>query len=585
MSIPRASLLPVLVLPLLACSHVRAPASLEADPPPIRDISYAAEKREMIYLIDRRMNELTAQYTAELDAIRAELVDGLARITQPARLVAVDRALRGYGAAAEERYAAEIDRLVDSAVTRTVALVGQEARVGQPAVRGRVEDDVWDAAREIGLGADGAGYGFESGVREIDERAAVTIELLQGAADVEGLKDLGAIRQAEVLQLSRAFHHDVTLDELSMAAPALVADIDPDPQGGATVGRLLLFRTGEMESWRTERQDAEGVVVAFQNERLPLDRRFELVQLVRHRIVRGGMIVEDFGWMLDPSVPGRRGRLELTADLADPRVLASETMFPGINVDHDLFDRLHDFQVVYDYKTALVDAASGQALGAIRWQLTWVVSHNGQVRVLDPIAPEFEPATPGLAQLLRDGDRGLPGAGQSAPSDLLATRRASTDSPSRFLVRDLGGGARGPVAEPVAPDHVRLTPAGRRFLRSNRLRIAAGDVHLFSFMDGRRSRYVLSITKIEEGSVLLDLGFRANDDVHEINGVPIRRFLDLWNYLNEHDERRYRVLINRDGALRWLTFDVPEAPADDPPYPQEELPDEMVEHLTAMFGG
>lgn len=567
-----------------SCTHVRAPLALEAGAPPIRDQSYAAEKREMIYQIDRRMNALVSTYTAEIETIRGDLVRELERVAPPARLVAVDRALRGYGAAQEERYAAAIQRLVDEAVAKTVALVGQEARLGQDAVVGKVTLEAWDIARSVGLGQRGAGYGFESGVREIDERAAVTIELLQGAADIEGLKALGAIRRAEVLALSSAYSHDITLEELAVAAPSMVAAVEKDgAERPATVGRLLLFRTGEIESWRTARQDAEGVVIAFRNDHLPVDHRFGLMQITRQRIVRGGMIVKDFGWMLDPQVPGGRGRVRLSDTLADPRFLASECVYPGLNVDHTMFDRLHDFQVIYDFKTSLVDETAGQVLGALSWQLTWVISHNGQVRHLDPVGTTYDADTSIYANLMRDGG-GLTGGGEPSPSDLLNWREAASAPAVVAIERDLGGGVRGVVAESVGDDRLRITPAGRRYLLANQLHLIAGDVRWFSYMDGRHGRDVLAMTEIAAGSAIADLGFLRNDAIHNVNGVPVHKFIDLWNYVAEHpDEPEYKVLINRNGALRWITFEVPAAPTGAPPIPEEDLDAELVDRLNDLF--
>ena len=120
MNLTRALIIPTALLVsasfTASCTHVRAPLALEEGAPQIRDTSYAAEKREMIYQIDRRMNGLVSSYTAQIEAIRLELINGLERVAPPARLVAVDRALRGYGAAEEERYGAAIDRLVHHSI-------------------------------------------------------------------------------------------------------------------------------------------------------------------------------------------------------------------------------------------------------------------------------------------------------------------------------------------------------------------------------------------------------------------------------------------------------------------------------------
>ena len=574
-----------------ACHYVKAPEpAAMTDATPKRAASYAAEKEAMVARLDDEMNDLVARYTGELTSIRDHMMKELDRIEPPARLVAVDRTLRAYGAAAEERYVAEIDRLVESAVEQTVAIVGRERRLDKPEVTGTVEIDAWELARKVGGVSDGgSGYGFESGVAELDERAAVTIELLQGIADIEGLRDLGEIRKAEVLGLSRYFKHDITEDELEMADPGLAARLIPAEQAGLKrVGRVGIYRSEVLEDRRFRQQDSFGVVVSFTNDRLPDDVEPGLVQASRFRIVRGGMIVQDFGWRLDPQAPGRDGRLPNNRDLIDPRFLASETMYPAVNVDHSLFEQLRDFQVVYDYKTAVVDERRRRVLGALSWQITWIVSHTGQVRLLDSAAPSYDPVGEIVQRLISGGDAPpLPGRSEPTTTDLSPQRYIPVEPAVQPMTRDLGDGRRGVIATTTGADRLRVSADGRRFLARNRYVIVASEARFHSYHDGVRGRFVLRITDVAEGSPLVDLGFRRHDDIHSINGVEIRDFQDLWTYFSENPRLdEYRVRINRHGAIRELVFAVEGVPrsADQEPETEAELTAEMVERLNRLFG-
>lgn len=585
----RSSVAVVFLSTMFACNYVRAPQVTEETVRPIRDVSYAQEKAEMIYQIDRRMNDLVARYSAELTAIHTGMQDQLAAIEPPARLVAIDRGLRAYGAAAEERYETAIERLVTQATDRLVALVGRDRDTKHEAVTGEIEEEAWRIAREVGgqrAGAD-SGYGFVSGVRELDARVEVTLEQLKSIADVRSLEDMAAIRRAEVLQLSHDFHHDITPEDLDTAVPGMSASLTESSSGsGPRVGRFFLFRSGELENQRFDRQDSYGVVVAFQNERIPLDHRLGLVQAARHRVVRGGMIVEDFGWTLDPQTPNGDGRLPNNRDSVDPRAVASECMFPAVNVDHSLFRELRDFQVIYDYKTALYDETQRRVLGALSWQVTWSLSRDGQVRLLEHADATYDARGTVVSDLLQRGSTPLPGKAEPTPNDLAATRYIPVEPSITPLIRDLGNGRRGPVATTIGADHMRVSADARRFLGEHRFDLLAQDARFQKYLDGVRGRYVLRLVDLADESPWLDLGFRGNDDIHAINDQPIRHFQDLWTFLGEHPrERRYEVLINRAGALRKLVFDVEGVPAASSAEPESniELTEEMVDRLNRLF--
>lgn len=557
----------------------------------VREVSYAEEKRLLIAQMELRMNEMMRRYEGDLDAIRDELQSGLRELQPPARLISEDRSFRGYGAPEMERFEAEIDHLVEDAVSRTETLVGRERSLTQEKLVGQVETEAFAIAREVGGDAQGAGYGFESGVQEVDERARVTIELLKGSADVSSLRKYGTLRRGEVLDMNTLFQHDLTEEELVQAAPGCAEAILPAKQGMLDrIGRLTLFRSDVLDGFRMKGQDTTGVSIVFQNDRLPVDRPLHMIQGRRTRVVRGGMVVQDFPWILDPGTPHRDGRLAMRANLVEPRVLASEPILPAVNMDHDQFDRLRDFTIVYDYKTGLMDGASGELLGALSWQMQWIVSAVGNVRALPSTPPSFDPTGEVITRLLAQGPTAYQGEGgkQSNPSDLFQTRHPATTSPFEVRQRQLVGGGVGTLVELTGTDLVRVKPEGRRYLAAHRLRTLSDGARFFSYLDGQRDRYVLSLTWLDEDSVLRDLGFRAGDALLGINGTEIKTFPDLWAFFSDHGrESRYEFHIERLGAQRQLTYEVAGVPPENQQEEEfnEDLSDEMVNRLTRLFNG
>ena len=577
----------LVVLP--ACYHAST-FEQEETVAPIRDVSYAAEKRQMIEEMEREMNSLMRRHEKEIGDIRAGLVADLERLMPPARLMAVDRVYRGYGAARAERFNAEIDRLVSRAVERTEALVGRERDLDREAQIGRIQEEAFAIAAQVGGDGQGAGYGFISGVQEVDEQARVTIELLQGFADVEGLEDLGELRRGDVLELNLILTHDVTEEELAASAPMNAANLQPAREGmSPRVGRLALFRSDVMEGFRFEGQDTVGYAVSFQNDRLPVDRPLQMVQGRRTRIVRGGMVVEDFPWRLDPTTPMRDGRLPLRDGLVDPRFHASEPILPGVNADHELFRRLEDFTIIYDFATGLLDAEQLELLGVLRWQVRWIVSSAGNVRVLPVTDPSFSATDELLLKLVRSGPQApVAGAsGQASPNDLLNRAVESTAPPVPPRDWDLGDGRTGQLAR-ITGDTIHVFADGRAYLVAHRLAIMSLDCRFFTYLEGRLDRYVLGLTLLDPDSALLDLGFRKGDALLSVNGIDVHTFSELWTFFSEHSrESRYEMNIDRNGALRRLVFLVDGVPGriEDELESTEELTEEMAERLATLFSG
>lgn len=555
----------LLLVPLAfsACYAYSAPPDTDADDRR-RATTYAEDKQKMVLEMERRMNELTRHYQAQIVGIQDRLHAGLAALDPPVRLGAIERTLSGYNASSIERYEAAIDRLLNEAVTATEELVGREATPGVPRLEGTIERDALRIAAEVGGRASGAGYGFVSGIAEVDERAMVTIELLQGIANIGDLRAAGALRKGEMLQCSAQFRHDVTESDLLLGASALASRVAPAENGKPTrVGRINLFQSDVLDSHRFAEQETMAQVVTFENERLNSTDGFELVQLVRYRVIRGGMIVDDFGWQLDPTTPNRDGVLPLRQDLVDPRFIASEPFFPAINIDHSQFDRLRDFTLVFDYKTLVVDRQTATAIGGVDWQLQWNVSMTRQVRFIHGVAPNFDAFAHAVLASVKSGtarddrpDFAL-ARPEPAPRDLLATRVSPIEPANPLLERELAPGVVGKIGIAVGGDVLRIPAAGRAWIVANRMNLLLADARFMTYLDGRLGRYVLAIINIAPDSGLSDLGFRDGDAIVHVNDVPIEDFADLYSYLAEHpSEAQYEVGMLRDTANRRLVFSV-----------------------------
>ena len=581
--------LALLGLVVAGCYHAAPDRDDTVLLPPIRDVSYASEKEEMIRLMERRMNRLVGVTQAELATIRDGLSESLDSLRPPTKLLAVERTFRGYAAADQERFDAEIKRLVEVAVAQTEAIIGRPRRPAVEELIGTAQVDAFRIAAEVGGDGQGAGYGFVSGVQEVDEMALVSVELLQGYADVEGLHTLGEIRRGEMLELNQAFRHDVQADELAGHADRAKAALVGEEEGRSDrVGRLLLFESGVVRGLRMDQQENVVAVVAFQNDRLPVDHDIGLIQARRHRVSRGGMVVLDSPWQLDPQTPNRDGVPRMRDDLVDMRFVASEAFIPSLNVDHSSFERLRDFTVIYDFKTGVLDRRTGEIIGAVSWQTKWIVSMNGGVAMVDGVPPTFDASGDVLLDLIAQGTAAIADASgrQKNPSDRFAQMRDPGFDAIAAPVRDLPGGKRARVVEVIGNDHYRVPRDGRRYLLAHRLALLARDVRFFQVRDGGRGRFVLTITHIDDDSAVNDLGLRSGDDLLSVNGVDIESFSDLWQVFAEQPrEPVYEVRLNRAGAQRRLTFQVEGAPAEGQLEEvfDENPTDEMMDRLARLF--
>ena len=82
-------------------------------------------------------------------------------------------------------------------------------------------------------------------------------------------------------------------------------------------------------------------------------------------------------------------------------VIVSQVFYPRVNMDHPYFDRLKDYTAVRDYKTAVVNADTGEVLDCVSWQYKWHISHYGSVAVEKGASPSEDADAVILKQMLR----------------------------------------------------------------------------------------------------------------------------------------------------------------------------------------
>jgi hypothetical protein len=128
-------------------------------------------------------------------------------------------------------------------------------------------------------------------------------------------------------------------------------------------------------------EDVVAVTVAYQKKGIDPEIPIEFVQAVRNRMVRGGATLFDSKFHLDSNLRTDDGRLSLEENEDFPQVVVSEVFYPRLNMDASNYDRFRDYTAIRDYKTAVVNAETGEILDAVSWQYKWQISHFGRIAV------------------------------------------------------------------------------------------------------------------------------------------------------------------------------------------------------------
>jgi S1-C subfamily serine protease len=148
-----------------------------------------------------------------------------------------------------------------------------------------------------------------------------------------------------------------------------------------------------------------------------------------------------------------------------------------------------------------------------------------------PLAADVAAAHPPAAETKKQG--GLPATGDPGKADRYAreiTRRSGVVVVSKALAEDVK--------------------------RDVDIVLSAVTIKAHVGRDGRIAAY--EVVQIDRGSIPEKLGFRPNDLISEVNGVPARDFIASRRSLGS--ARRFRVTIFRKGKPRTLVVEIRQDP-------------------------
>ncbi|MEW6745029.1 MAG: hypothetical protein AB1486_19930 [Planctomycetota bacterium] len=310
-------------------------------------VTAAQTKRHLMNELELRINAVVRESQPRFDAIRDDCKKELAGLETPVRLQVIDAVLGAYGEAEERAFRDAIDAVVERAKSRTNSVLEETTA------------EIRRQAYEV-AGTDAAAEPeFATGYDDLDAMVEGVLDRLKLHADLPGLEDLGYFRRGEVVRLPR------------------LARVDKD-----ACGRLSVFVSPPLPGRKKANQETPAVVVTFQKApELEASVPIRLVQAVRHRIVRGGVPVEEKPWRLDPGTPDpdQPGVLPLDSTVGAPGYYVSGLAYPAVDSNDPAFAGWRDHTFEYEYETAVQRTDSGEILVGLGWELRWQATHTGKL--------------------------------------------------------------------------------------------------------------------------------------------------------------------------------------------------------------
>lgn len=305
------------------------------------------KKNKIVQNMESQMRILLGQAVRRFEEIRKRFDDELATLTVPYKIRAVPRELSDFYLEEEEAYEARVDGITESFMNEINATLEY------------LEPRVWEIAFSIVGSEDlGASFGSRTGMDEVDEIANVTLELIDFRSGRYILQDMGKHAREKRILLNRVYKNDV--------------------EGQ---GRLSIYLSDALRHHFRKDEQAIAVAVVFQREGLDPSISVGFRQIVRNRIVRGGItrLGSKFHW--DRTFETADGFLPLAKEGRNPEVTVAKVFFPRVDMDSPQFTELYDFTAIRDYETALVNLETGEVLDCAAWQLKWQISHHGAVSI------------------------------------------------------------------------------------------------------------------------------------------------------------------------------------------------------------
>lgn len=296
--------------------------------------------------MEQQMRALLGWAMERFEEHQDRLKEELAPLSAPPKIEAVEKELADFYAVQVEEYEAQVLGITERYEQQLEELLTY------------LRPRVWEIAFAVTDTTD-MGYGEtpSTGISEVDEIASATLDLIDFRSGADELNDLG-----QHARFSRLFMDRVHKNEVEGQ------------------GRLSLFVSDPMRHYFRKNEDTIGVTVTYQRKGLDPSIPLELRQVVRNRIVRGGTTRFSTEFEPDRTLGNDEGKLRLATGPTDP-VMVSKVFFPRVNMDHPFYEMLHDYTAMRDYKTAVVNAATGEVIDCVTWQYLWHISHFGAVAV------------------------------------------------------------------------------------------------------------------------------------------------------------------------------------------------------------
>ena len=344
---PVAAAAVAVALALGACAQVDEPPETLGVPAPEPLVERPSGPPAYATLARRRQRQLQDQLATllrevipEVREVNTQLVSAIEDLGLPERLLTADPDLTGWHEKAwkdrqtqvTQHYAAarrKLEALHERANARAVVMAKEMAEERSPLDAGETGDVLLDQELK----------GFDQTLRS---------ELGLQRLDADEKRD--SIGRIDLVRVYTSFR-DEGADE-------------------ALGGRLLLFLGGP--------EFAEGprAQLVFKPDG-PFPKG-EIVQVMRHRIMRGPTLVQDQGWRRMPAEPvaERFGKALFCGGLA-----------PRINPEAPGFDQLRDMRVIVDVQTALADGSGLR--GGVDWRIEYRITSRGAISWEIDALPDF----------------------------------------------------------------------------------------------------------------------------------------------------------------------------------------------------
>jgi len=346
--------------------EVPAPAPSSAGAPAL---SHGAQTRERVATLQQELDQVLALTLPEVHGLQSELDAALAKFPMPEKLTTNQPGLGDWREEQRAVRTAQVTKACDE-TERRLKLMQQLAM-----------DAAVDQARQLAPDRVPTDTGW-TGDHALDSALDQFSEVLDGAL---GLSDLEVRRSQEANRSVELFE---VFNSFSLK--------DPD---GTTLaedrmnGRLLLFVGGE------ESGSAPRAVFAFRDDSNDTPRTQLVAQVARHRLLRGGTIVKDYGWRAAP-VQGKLGR---PATEVLGKYLIAPAVEPILNKSAAAYDQLRDLRVQIDIQTGVFEN-DGSPIGGIDWRIEFSVSALGDLTwQLEAGKPVYDPYCTEILQVMKLG--------------------------------------------------------------------------------------------------------------------------------------------------------------------------------------